>query len=125
PCARARARRREASVSLRLVTIPFSHYCEKARWALDRAGLAYVEEPHLPMMSWIAAKRAGGSRMVPVLVTPGGVVGDSTAIVAWCDAHGAAEPLLGDPDADALEELFDAKLGPHARRVAYAALLPS
>jgi len=25
---------------LRLVTIPISHYCEKARWALERAGLA-------------------------------------------------------------------------------------
>ncbi len=22
----------------RLVTIPISHYCEKARWALERAG---------------------------------------------------------------------------------------
>ena len=110
---------------MRLVTIPFSHYCEKARWALDRAGIAYVEEPHLPMMSWIAAKRAGGSRMVPVLVTPDGVVPDSTAIVAWCDARGAAAPLLGDPDADALEDRFDDKLGPHARRAAYAALLPS
>jgi hypothetical protein len=23
----------------RLLTIPISHFCEKARWALDRAGL--------------------------------------------------------------------------------------
>ena len=30
---------------LRLVTIPISHYCEKARWALDRAGIGYHEEP--------------------------------------------------------------------------------
>ena len=31
---------------LRLVTIPISHYCEKARWALERAGIAYREERH-------------------------------------------------------------------------------
>ena len=24
-----------------LITIPISHYCEKARWALDRAALPY------------------------------------------------------------------------------------
>ena len=31
----------------RLLTIPISHYCEKARWALERAGLAYREERHV------------------------------------------------------------------------------
>ncbi len=34
-------------MSRRLLTIPISHYCEKARWALDRAGLDYVEERHV------------------------------------------------------------------------------
>ena len=28
----------------RLITIPFSHDCEKALWALERAGVAYTEE---------------------------------------------------------------------------------
>ena len=32
---------------LRLITIPISHYCEKARWALDRAALAFREERHV------------------------------------------------------------------------------
>ena len=27
-------------VTAQLITIPFSHYCEKARWALDRCGVA-------------------------------------------------------------------------------------
>jgi hypothetical protein len=30
----------------RLVMIPISRYCEKARWALDRSGIAYREECH-------------------------------------------------------------------------------
>jgi glutathione S-transferase len=29
-----------------LVTIPINHYCEKARWTLDRAGVDYTERAH-------------------------------------------------------------------------------
>ena len=47
-----------------LVTIPFSHYCEKARWALDRAGLAYEERAHLPLAHYLPARRAGGGKTV-------------------------------------------------------------
>ena len=32
---------------MRLITIPMSHYCEKARWGLAHAGVEYVEEAHL------------------------------------------------------------------------------
>ena len=35
-----------------LITIPISHYCEKARWALDRARQPYVEVRHLPLFHW-------------------------------------------------------------------------
>ena len=51
----------------RLITIPFSHYCEKARWALDRAGVSYVEEPHLPGLHMGPMRKAGG-KTVPVLI---------------------------------------------------------
>src|SRR4051812_44721934 len=51
-----------------LITIPISHYCEKARWALDRAGLDYVERPHLQVFHWAAVRRAGGGKTAPVLV---------------------------------------------------------
>src|SRR5215210_3065100 len=42
---------------LRLVTLPISHYCEKARWALERAGIAYREERHVQGVHRIAARR--------------------------------------------------------------------
>ena len=32
-----------------LITIPPSHYCEKARWALDYARIPYREERHPPL----------------------------------------------------------------------------
>ena len=40
-----------------LLTFPSSHYCEKARWALDYAGANYVEEPHFPAFHMIFKPR--------------------------------------------------------------------
>jgi len=70
---------------LRLVTIPISHYCEKARWALERAGIPYREERHVQAIHRIAARRAGGGATVPVLVTPERVLGESEEILVWID----------------------------------------
>jgi len=112
---------------LRLLTVRFSHFCEKARWALDRAGVAYREESHVPILSWRATLGAGGRRTVPCLVTPNGVVADSTDILQWTDALGAAPPLFPEGAAGeevrALEEEFDRRLGPATRRLAYFHLL--
>jgi glutathione S-transferase len=49
----------------RLVTIPISHYCEKARWALDRAGVPYREEAHIQAVHRLATRRAGGGVTAP------------------------------------------------------------
>ena len=75
---------------LRLITIPISHYCEKARWALERADIPYREERHVQLIHRIAARRAGGGQTVPVLVTPEGTLGESEDILRWVD--GRTEP---------------------------------
>jgi glutathione S-transferase len=114
-----------------LVTISFSHYCEKARWALDHAGIAYRESGHLPLFHVPAVRRAGGRRQVPVLVTDGGIVEDSTAITQWASFRASPERrLYGDDEAErrtieGLEERFDEGLGPHARRWIYLYILPN
>ncbi len=109
-----------------LITIAFSHYCEKARWALDRAEVDYVEDAHLPLFSYLPLMRAGAKRTAPALVTADrAVLVDSTDILRWCDEHGRAEPLFpaGDGDVDALEDDFDRHLGPATRRLGYYYLL--
>ncbi len=53
---------------LRLLTIPISHYCEKARWALDRLGLAYVEERHLQVFHYLRSFQLSRGPNVPVLI---------------------------------------------------------
>jgi glutathione S-transferase len=109
------------------ITIPLSHYCEKARWALDRVALPYWEQAHAPLLHLLATKRhAGGT--VPVLVHGGTRVVSSAAILAHADAC-AGGGLLYPRDAalrsdvEALEQRFDAELGPHARRWVYWHLL--
>ena len=76
-----------ASAPARLVTIPISHYCEKARWALDRAAIAYREERHVQVIHRVASRRAGGGGTVPVLVAPEGVFAQSADILAYADRH--------------------------------------
>ena len=105
-----------------LVTIRFSHFCEKARWGLTRAGVAYVEDFHSPLFHMGAVRRAGGKRTTPVLVLKDRVLGDSTDILKYCDTMGAAlypvEPALRKEVED-WEDLFDETLGPAVRRLLY------
>jgi len=114
-------------MTAKLITIPFSHYCEKARWALDRCGIAYEEDGHLPLFHYLATYRNGGKRTVPVLVDGKTVVRDSTDIVAWADAKqpGTLIPRAGADEALVIEDDFDTHLGPATRRYAYYYLLPN
>ena len=115
--------------SLRLITIPISHYCEKARWALDRAGIPYREERHVQGIHRLAARRAGGGETVPVLVTPEAVVADSAEILAWVDDRTAPEQRLFAAEAKARAEAqgicrrLDDELGPTGRRLMYVHML--
>lgn len=115
----------------RLITIPISHFCEKARWALDRAGVDYVEQRHLQGFHLVASKRAGGTGTTPVLVTDdAGVLVDSADILAHADARGPRERRLYPDDPAAREEIralerdFDADLGPQGRLWMYHHVLP-
>jgi glutathione S-transferase len=108
-----------------LVTIPISHFCEKARWALDRAGVEYTEKRHIQLVHLAAAKRAGGGKTVPVLRTAEGVLGESPAILAYADEHTPPDRRLYPADGAeraevvALERRFDTVLGPEGRRWLY------
>lgn len=110
--------------SSRLITIPFSHYCEKARWAGDHLHAPYVEEPHIPGGHLRAVNKVGG-KTVPVLVTEAETFTDSTEILHHFDRAVPPEKRLFpvDPgeyaDVAAFEESFDADLGPATRLLVY------
>ena len=106
----------------RLMTVSWSHFCEKARWALQRGGEPFEERAHLAIFHYLPNILARGGIQVPTLVTEQGVIGDSTEILQWISHHpggawlyppGIAEEVL------ALEERCDEIIGPAARRIAY------
>jgi glutathione S-transferase len=108
-----------------LITIPISHYCEKARWALDRAGIDYRERAHLQIIHWVPVARAGGRKTAPVLVWGDRVFADSAEIVEEVSARARPDRALF-PDAPAaaaevraLQHDFDETLGPEGRRWMY------
>lgn len=112
-----------------LVTIPFSHYCDKARWALDRAGVRYEERAYLPGFHQLGTRPRGG-RSTPLLSTPHGVLRQSTDIVRFADRRADAANKLYPDDDDARAEVdafiadLDERFGPETRLVAYHHLLP-
>jgi glutathione S-transferase len=111
-----------------LLTIPISHYCDKARWALEHCRVPYVERAHLQAFHWLFTWRAARTRTVPLLVTEHGVFTDSTDILRFANESAPGDRKIYPADVrargvvDALEELFDEQLGPATRRWIYPRL---
>lgn len=115
--------------SFRLITIPISHYCEKARWALERLRITYIEEPHPPLFHRLATSRNGRGTSVPVLVTERGTFGDSKDILQYLDQITTVSKRLypSEPNlchkVEKLETLFDTQLGTSTRLWFYSYML--
>ncbi len=121
---------------MELLTIPFSHYNERARWAMAHHGVVAHERRYLPMLHRAAVARAvpkaqrladrtGSGLSTPVLVLDDGtVINDSTKIVRWVDAtYGTPEttlyPAAGRESIVALEKTFHDDIGRDTRFLAY------
>jgi len=109
-----------------LVTIPPSHYCEKARWALDRARVAYREEGHAPLVHYLFVLPRSRSRTVPILFRDGHApITESSDIIRFADESLAPHERLFPSEPPLAEEVeswvkrFDDELGPPIRRHAY------
>jgi Glutathione S-transferase, N-terminal domain len=79
----------------RLIVLPPSHYCERARWALDHKRVAYTEVPwavgcHVPL-----AKRLAPATTLPILVTGETVIQGSDRILDWADVSGGDAQVEG------------------------------
>jgi len=113
----------------RLITIPISHYCEKARWALEWSKIPYVEEKHLQGFHYFYSYKSAKSASAPVLKFPNGILSDSTDIIRWCDSQAVKKRKLRPADAklrkvtDQLEDYFDEELGVAGRLWMYTYML--
>jgi glutathione S-transferase len=98
-----------------LVVLPPSHYCERARWALDHIGQDYRELRWAPGLHALLAKRRGwASATTPILNLHHEVIQGSDKIMDWCGVGGA--------DAE-LERRFEKRIARLVRQYLYAATL--
>ncbi|HEX7954832.1 MAG TPA: glutathione S-transferase N-terminal domain-containing protein [Burkholderiales bacterium] len=99
-----------------LLTLPPSHYCERARWALDRQAIEYVEERLAPGAHVLRVKRLGApATSLPLLLLGNGsLCQGSDRILDWAGLTG------GDPE---IEQRLEQTTAPLIRQCLYAGLL--
>jgi glutathione S-transferase len=139
----------QVKTSVRLITIPISHYCEKTRWALTRSQIPFVEERHMPPFHRFATRQIGrqtesvteaerhlspinrfvsqfvGGQSVPVLVTETGILNSSEEILQYVDAIASEGSKLYPTNPEHRQQilelvaLFDSVLAPVVRQWFY------
>jgi glutathione S-transferase len=112
----------------KLLQFPYSHFCEKARWALDYKHQPYTVQNLLPICHLFTARRLAPHRQLPILLIGDAVIQGSDRIIDWLDTHIAAYPLTPADQALARQarewEQFAAQeIGIQLRRWFYAHIL--
>lgn len=106
----------------------FSHFNEKARWALDFKGVQHERRSYLPGPHMARLKKLSGRTQTPVLTVAGEVICGSAAIIDVLEAR-FPQPALypADPGlqaaALALQSHFDSELGPATRTALFSVLV--
>ena len=114
----------------KLITMYLSPWSERVRWALAFKRLPYEKQDYQIGVDEEEVKKLTGQALVPVLITDGKVIPDSTAILEWLE-HSRPEPaLLPRSEKDRAqvtlwEEVMTGVLGPQARTLIIGRLLCS
>ena len=109
-----------------LYVFAISHYCEKARWALDYLGIDHRLRFVAPGEHGLIAKQLGApGSSVPYLQLDEKVIQGSGDIMTWADSTPAAIGHRLTPDVDIelaveIEKRIDSIVGVHVRRFYYS-----
>ncbi len=109
-----------------LYVFAISHYCEKARWALDYLGIDYELRHVAPGEHGEIAKKLGApGTSVPYFLIDGKVIQGSAAIVSWAETVSTSgKSLTANSEAgDKIEQRIDEIAGVHVRRLYYSEAL--
>ncbi len=115
-------------MTITLHQFAYSHFNEKARWALDLKGIEHQRETYLPGPHMGAIKKLSGQPQTPVLESNGEVISGSAAIIDYLEAT-HPQPALYPADAGlreqalTLQKEMDASLGPDVRTLLFSALV--
>lgn len=113
---------------MQLLLFPHSHFCEKARWALDHKQLDYAAVAVFPGLHRRTIRKLAPGSSLPVLITGDAAIQGSNAIIDYLDKRVPGRALTPvDPglreDCLELERRMDAQLGVPVRQILYASLL--
>lgn len=107
-----------------LYVFAISHYCEKARWALDHLGIEYELCHVAPGEHAKLAKKLGAPKSsVPYLAVDGKVIQGSADIIDWADAKLQRGQSPFAAAASEIEQRIDDIAGVHVRRYYYSEAL--
>lgn len=113
-----------------LYAFAISHYCEKARWALDRVGIDYSLNYLVPGLHRLTARKLGApASSVPILKDDDMLIQGSSAIIDWAEQHRLTSLASLTPEDDvtdsakSVEQRLDRVLGVHVRRYYYSEAL--
>ena len=94
---------------MELVSLPFSPWSEKARWALDHHGVAYKSTTYRPLVGepWLRVRqrRLTGRVSVPVLFDGSDAYPDSFSIALYAERVGRGSSLFPLPHRRRIEEI--------------------
>lgn len=112
---------------LQVLEFPHSHYCEKARWALDLKGVAYRRKALFPGLH-LFRLRGLPTSSVPVLRDDHVSIQGSGEILDYLDQRFPQRPLTPSGAAERTqcadwERYLDREIGEHIRRFCYFHLL--
>ena len=111
-----------------LYVFAISHFCEKARWALDYLGIDHRLE-HLPPGQHMAIAQELGApgSSLPILGAEDGVIQGSSEIIDWAESHATnGRGLTPTAHREACEEIetrLGERIGVHTRRFYYSEAL--
>jgi len=109
-----------------LYIFAISHYCEKARWALDYLGIDYQLRFVAPgEHAQIASKLGAPVSSVPFVNVADTVIQGSANIISWAEQQPGKEEKRLTPDAELarcadIEKRIDEVAGVHIRRYYYS-----
>lgn len=109
-----------------LYIFTISHYCEKARWALETLGVAHTVRPIAPGLHVKKAKKLGLKRgSLPYLTDGSKVIQGSAGIIDWAETRSGKTLDAGDmTTAREVEARLDDVAGVHTRRMFYSEAIP-